>query len=181
MTLISPVDSATADPRALATLQGVQARIGMIPNLHATLAHAPAALDALLQINGALGHGALSEAEREVIALATSQANGCHYCVSAHSLLGRNAGLDPAQLAQSRAAKGGQGRAAALALLARQLVEQRGHLSSQDVDRARAEGLGDGDLMEAVAHVAATTFTNYANNLARTEIDFPPVPLALVA
>lgn len=181
MTTIRPLTPESADTGMAATLNGIRAKLGMVPNLYATLAHAPAALNGLLQLNAAIAAGRLSAAEREVIALSTSQGNGCQYCLSAHTLLGKNAGLSAEQIAQARAGAGGSERMAAIAALSKALVQHDGHVAPGDIDRFRAAGLSDGDLMEVVANVAATTFTNYANNLARTEIDFPAVPLALAA
>lgn len=104
MTYIAALDATAADSKTAATLDAVKARLGMVPNLYATLAKAPAALDALLAIN-------------------------------------------------------------ALAAL----------------DDFRAAGLSESDLLEIAVNVAATTLTNYVNNLARTEIDFPVVKPQLAA
>lgn len=178
---ITPLDPQAADPATAATLQAVKAKIGMIPNLYATLARAPAALNGLLQINEAVGGGRLTAREREIVALATSQANGCGYCLSAHTLLGKHAGLTPEQTQAARAGSGATPREAALAALAKALVDSRGHIDAATHERSRADGLTDSDLLEVVANVAATTLTNYANNVADTVIDFPAVDVALAA
>ena len=75
MIYITPLATSAADAATAATLNAVKAKIGMIPNLYATLAKAPAALASLLQVNDAVGAGQLSGKEREVVALATAQAN----------------------------------------------------------------------------------------------------------
>ena len=98
MTYIASLTMDQADSTTAATLNAVKAQIGMIPNLFATLAKSPTALHSLLGLNQTIAGGRLSASEREVIALATSQANSCQYCVSAHSLLGKNAGLNQEQL-----------------------------------------------------------------------------------
>jgi uncharacterized peroxidase-related enzyme len=169
MNTIAPLALADADSTTAATLNAVKAKIGMIPNLYAVAAKAPAALNALLQINGAIAAGALSAKEREIVALATSQANGCQYCVSAHTLLGKMAGLDGEQMQHARTGAGNDRRSHAIAALSRALVDKRGHV---DVDT-----LSEAELLEVVANVAATTLTNYINNVARTTIDFPVVTL----
>jgi AhpD family alkylhydroperoxidase len=92
MTYIAPLATSAADA---ATLNAVKAKVGMIPNLYATLARAPAALNGMLPLGEAINAGKLSASEREIVALATAQANGCQYCVSAHTLPGKNAGLSP--------------------------------------------------------------------------------------
>lgn len=179
--IIAPVTLAAAAPKAAVTLNAVKAKIGMIPNLYATLAQSPAALDALLAINTAASEGSLSGAEREIIALATAQLNGCHYCLSAHTLMGKGAGLSADQMLKARTGRGTSDRQAAIATFAQSLLTHRGHVGEADIASARNAGLSDGELMESVVGVAANTLTNFANNLARTTLDFPPVALQLPA
>jgi len=179
MTAIAPLDIATADPKTAATLAAVRAKIGMVPNLYATLAKAPAALASLLQINEAISMGHLTFKEREIVALATSQANSCQYCLSAHTLLGKSAGLTLDQTLGARAGQGSDARQAAIAAFAQALVEARGHIDADELQRFKGAGLSESDLLEVVANVAAATLTNYANNIARTKIDFPVVEVAL--
>jgi uncharacterized peroxidase-related enzyme len=181
MTYITPLDPATAEPATAAVLTAIKAKLGIVPNVYATLAKAPTALKGLLQLEQANAGGRLSAAEREIIALAASQANGCQYCLSAHTVLGRNAGLTVEQVHQARAGAGNDARAAAVAGFARALVEHRGNVPVATLDRFKAAGLSEGDLLEIVANVAAMTVTNYVNNVARTEIDFPIVPLQMAA
>ncbi len=181
MSYIAPLAQAEAEPGTAATLAAVQARVGMVPNLYATLARAPAALNALLAVNEAIAAGSLSAREREIVALATSQANGCQYCLSAHTALGKNAGLSLEQTRLARAGRGADTRATAIAAFAQALVEQRGQVGEQALDGFKRAGLGDRELLEIVANVAATTLTNYVNNVARTDIDFPVVATQLAA
>ena len=67
------------------------------------------------------------------------------------------------------------GKLDAYALLAQQITESRGHLSSEQIAAARAAGLDDGKIIEVIAHVASQTLTNYLNNVALTDIDFPAI------
>jgi len=173
--LVAPVTLASADPKAAAMLNAVKAKLGMIPNLYATLAHSPAALDAALAISGALGAGRLTAAEREIVALATAQVNGCQYCLSAHTLLAKHAGLSSDDVVNARTGSGHTSRSAAIAALAKSITVERGHVNPEAIAAARASGLTEADLMEVVVGVAANVLTNFTNNLARTAIDFPVV------
>lgn len=47
--------------------------------------------------------------------------------------------------------------------------------------RLRCPGLTDAEIVEVVAHVALSVFTNYLNNVSGTDIDFPEVPLSAAA
>lgn len=181
MNYITPLAASDADPATAATLAAVKSAVGMVPNLYAVLAKAPAALNGLLAVNSAIATGSLSAREREIVALATSQANGCQYCLSAHTLLGKNAGLSLEQTRLARAGRGADARAAAIAAFAKALVEQRGDVSEKSLDDFKQAGLTERDLLEVIANVAATTFTNFVNNVARTTIDFPAVAPQLAA
>jgi len=162
------LDHATDTTRPL--LEGVQKKIGFLPNVFKTLAHAPAVLSAYVQHSVALGKTSLNATEREAIFLATSQVNGCDYCLAAHTLFAGKAGLSGQDILSAR-----QGELNAFSALARQVTESRGHLSDEQINAARQAGIDDAKIIEVVAHVASQTLTNYLNNLALTEIDFPAI------
>jgi uncharacterized peroxidase-related enzyme len=172
MTRINPIDIETAAPDIQSQLAAVRALLGGVPNLFRVAARSPAALDALVGLFGAVGKGALPARTREAIALAVAQVDGCDYCLSAHTLLGKRAGLSEHDIAAARAGTGGGDAAVALA---HALVEQRGHVTDAQVADARAAGLGDRELLEVVANVALNVLTNFINTLAQTPIDFPVV------
>jgi uncharacterized peroxidase-related enzyme len=151
-------------------LEGVQKKIGFLPNVFKTLAHAPAVLSSYLQQSATLGKTSLSATEKEAIFLATSQVNGCDYCLAAHTLFAGKAGLSAQDILSAR-----NGQLNAYASLARQITESRGHLSSEQIAAARAAGINDSKIVEVIAHVASQTLTNYLNNVALTEIDFPAI------
>ena len=102
MTQIAPLTIDTADAATAATLKAVKAKLGMVPNLFATLAHAPAALNGYLGLSETLGTGRLNASQREIVALAAGQANRCQYCLSAHTLIGKGAGLSAEAIAAAR-------------------------------------------------------------------------------
>jgi uncharacterized peroxidase-related enzyme len=174
---IAPVDPSQATGQAKELLAAVQAKLGVTPNLMKTLAHSPAALEGYLSLNAALAKGQLSAKVREQLALEVAQQNGCEYCLAAHSLLGKNAGLKPEQIIAARKGQSEDGRAELE--LAGQVLGARGNLTDQQLATARAAGISDGEIAEVVAHVALNVLTNYFNVLARTEVDFPPVSLKL--
>lgn len=67
----------------------VERKAGFIPNVFLALAHRPAEFRAFFDYHDALmlKDGGLSKADREMIVVATSAANDCHYCVIAHGAL----------------------------------------------------------------------------------------------
>lgn len=181
MPRITPVSVENADAKTAATLAAIKAKVGMLPNLHATFAQAPSVLNAYLAFADALGTGSLTNQQREIVALATAQANGCQYCISAHTLLGKGAGLASDAILAARHGQGGDPVDAAIASLSVALVETRGQVSDGVLAAARAAGLTDGQIIEVIANVSLNTLTNFTNNVAATDIDFPVVELALAA
>ncbi len=172
---IAPLDPTTATGTTKQLLDGVQKGLGATPNLFRVAAQSPAALEALVSLFGAVGKGRLDARTRESVALAVSEFDACDYCLSAHSALGKRAGLDDEDLAKARRADADDPRRAAILHLGRALVETRGRVDDAALVEVRRAGLSDGEIVEVVANVALTIFTNYLNELAATEIDFPVV------
>lgn len=176
MPRITALDPQNATGHVKELLEGVGRKLGMVPNMMRTMAQAPAVLEGYLQFSGALGHGQLSAKVREQIALAVAQANGCDYCLAAHTAVGKMVGLTADQLRDSRQGEAVDPGTDALLRFARQIVETRGRVSDADVQAVRDAGFGDGVIAEVVAGVALDIFTNYFNIVAATEVDFPRAP-----
>ena len=181
MPRIAPIDTAHAAAEVQATLSAVKAKIGMVPNLLTTFAQSPAVPNGYLGFSDALAKGALTAKQREIIALAVAQANGCHYCLSAHTLMGKGAGLTPEGVHAARHGKAQDALDNAVAAFAQRVAEAKGHVSDADIAAARSAGLDDGRLVEVIANVAINVLTNFTNNVALTDIDFPKVDVALAA
>ncbi len=181
MQRITAVNAADATGKARQLLDGVQAKLGMTPNLMKTLATAPAVLEAYLNFGAALSTGTLDAKFREQIALTVAQANSCEYCLSAHSAIGKMVGLKPEEILASREAHAQDAKRNAGLRLAQTLVVQRGEVSDQTLADVKAAGYSDGEITEIVASVAINIFTNYFNHLAQTDVDFPRVPVVLTS
>jgi uncharacterized peroxidase-related enzyme len=170
MSRINTINLDTTTDATRTVLEGVKKKIGFLPNLFATLATAPVALDTYVQASAILGKTSLSAQQKEAVYLATSQVNGCDYCLAAHTLFAGKSGLSAQDIVAAR-----QGELNAYAALARQLTESRGHLSDTKIAAARAAGIDDVKIIEVIALVAVQTLTNYLNNTALTDIDFPAI------
>jgi uncharacterized peroxidase-related enzyme len=173
-TLATPAPAETT-PEAQVVLAAVRSSLGLVPNLFRVAANSPAALNALVGLSGALAKGRLRAKVRESIALEVAQQNGCDYCLSAHTALGKGAGLGDADIAAARIGTATDPHANAILALAGEIVRNRGAVGSEAIAEARAAGLTDAEIVEIVANVALNVFTNYLNVLAGTEIDFPIV------
>ena len=177
MSRIATPASIEASPAASQPLlQAVQKQLGSVPNLFRVVGNSPAALEGYLGLNGALAKGKLDAKTRERIALAVAEINGCGYCLAAHTYLGKNlAKLDDAEIAANRAGTSNDAKADAAVRFAGKVVSERGHVALDDLDAVRAAGYGDAEILEIVVHVALNTLTNYVNEVAGTDIDFPVV------
>ena len=176
--LIDP-QAATGETRQL--LDTVQHGLGMIPNFIRVLAHSPAALNAFLGIHGIAGAGELSPQTRERIALAVAEQNACQYCVSAHTAIGRKAGLDNEEMLANRKGQSADARAEAALTFSRALVEHTGQVSKAEFDAVRAAGHSDAEIVEIITHVALNIFTNLLGKATQVEIDFPKIDLQRAA
>lgn len=177
MSRITIPASITAAPvAAQPLLEAVNKQLGVVPNLFRVVANSPAALEGYLGLNSALAKGKLDSKTRERIALAVAELNGCDYCLSAHSYLGKNlAKLEDSEIQANREGGSGDPKADAALRFASKIVINRGQVTDTDLQAVRAAGYDDAQLIEIILHVALNTFTNYVNEVVRTEIDFPVV------
>jgi uncharacterized peroxidase-related enzyme len=146
------------------------------------IANSPAALEGYFGLNGALAKGSLDAKTRERIALTVAEINGCGYCLSAHTYIGKNvAKLDDVEMTANRSGASNDLKADAALRFAANIVRERGHVSDADVSAVKAAGYDDAQIVEIVLHVALNMLTNYVNEVAKTEIDFPVVSLRKAA
>ena len=180
--LPTPATVAAAPEASRALLEDVKKQLGVVPNLFRMVASSPAALQGYVGLLGALGKGALPAATHERIALAIAELNGCDYCLSAHTYLGKHvAKLAEGEIVANRSGSSHDPKADAAVRFARKVAQLRGHVSDEDLAAVKTAGYTDGEIVEIVQHVALNTWTNYINSVARTEIDFPVVTTRRVA
>ncbi len=175
MPRIEAMKPEAAPPGTKELFDGARARIGMLPNIFATMGHSRAALEGYLSFSTALGTGVLSPALREQIALTVAGRNACDYCASAHSAAGKAAGLARDEVARGLAGEATDARAASALGFVKAIVGQHGRVGDEDLEAVRRAGFNDEEIVEILANVGANMFTNYFNHVAQTEIDFPVV------
>ncbi len=177
---IPATDQMPAASRPL--LDAVSKQLGVVPNLMKVLGNSPAALGGYLSLSGALVNGAIGARTGERIALAIAEFNRCGYCLAAHTYLGKNlAKLDDAEMAANRSGTSSDLKAEAAVRFAVHVAQGRGHVSDAAVHSVKSAGYSDAEVMEIVLHVALNTLTNYVNEVAQTEIDFPAVEMRKAA
>ncbi|MGE0161295.1 MAG: carboxymuconolactone decarboxylase family protein [Gemmatimonadales bacterium] len=162
----------TAAPAGAEALGRAKAAFGFAPNLIRVLADAPAAAHGYLDVGGRFGASSLSPIEQQTVLIATSVANGCEYCVAAHSAGATRAGIGPADL---EALRGGNevptARLAALAAFTREVVWERGRVAPATLEAFLQAGYTRANVLEVVLGVAMKTLSNYTNHVAETPLD----------
>jgi uncharacterized peroxidase-related enzyme len=177
---IPTVEQAPAASKPL--LDAVRKQLGVAPNLMKLVGHSPAALEGYLSLNGALAKGVLDGALRERIALTVAEFNGCEYCLAAHTYLGKNlAKLSESEIRAAREGGSSEAKADAALRFARRVASEHGRVSDADLTALRAAGFDDAGIIEIVVNVALNVLTNYVNNVALTDVDFPKVDLRRAA
>jgi uncharacterized peroxidase-related enzyme len=176
MPTLPQIDPATATGEQATALADVRRALGAVPNLTKVMANSPALLRGWLALREALDGGVLPAAVRERLAIATAEHNGCEYCLSAHTYTGaRVAKIDGVELEAARSATSRDPHIAALLAWSDAVLRARGSVDEGVLAQARAAGVSDAEIAELVGNVALNVLTNYLNNLAHTDVDFPPV------
>ena len=178
---IEIADSTKVDSFTQATLDGIKVKLGMVPNLFATFANAPAVLDGYLKFSESLSQGQLTARQRELIALAVGQENQCEYCLSAHTAIGKGAGLTEQDIQMARNGKAVDNIDNMLVKFAVEIVKSRATINNDQLEALRSIGVDDTLIMEVIGNVALNILTNYTNHIAATDIDFPQVSLSNTA
>jgi uncharacterized peroxidase-related enzyme len=181
MTRIQPASYEQSTGKAKELLDAVKARLGTTPSMMKTMAQSPAVLEAYLNFSEALGGGKLNARLREQIALTSAEINGCGYCVSAHTAIGKMVGLGEDAILAARNGNAADAKTDTALKFACTVIVNRGEVSDADLQSVKGAGFSDGEIGEIVANIALNIFTNYFNVIPKTDIDFPKVQLGLTA
>jgi uncharacterized peroxidase-related enzyme len=155
-----------------AIFDNLQKGLGFVPNLYAYYAKNETALGDYLAFQNR--KSTLKAKEREVINLVTSQINGCRYCQSAHTVLGKLNGFTEEQIIELR--KGTASFDAKLDALVRftaSVVENRGNATQASKDNFFAVGYNEANMIDVVIVIGDKIISNYIHNLTGFAIDFP--------
>ena len=146
---------------------------GFLPNLIGVLASAPAALATYQEVGKINNETSLTSSEREVVQITAAKLNGCAFCVAGHSKVSTLKKLfSPDELENIRnLAVLNDEKFNALANFTRAVILQKGNVSDDELQAFLAAGYSEQAALEVVLGVSLATLCNYANNLARTEIN----------
>ena len=169
----SGAESATPE-ESQPLLAAAERSLGFVPNMYKRMALSPALFGAY---SGAYEsfrkHATLTPAEQEVVLLAISRYHGCEYCVSAHSWIAANVSKTPAD--SVRALRDGEplpdAKLEALSRFARVMAESRGRPGIDELERLRAAGYSDRQVLDIIAAIGVKVMSNYINHIYETPVD----------
>jgi uncharacterized peroxidase-related enzyme len=171
LNVVSP-DQATGPIKQI--YDDLTTKMGKVVNIFQGMANSPAALKAYLSMSAALAEGDLSPEDREVVYLAVSESNGCHYCVSAHSMLAQRIGVSEEETLAARGFHSPNEKRAALLEFVRKVIATKGFVKDEDIEAVRRAGYSDGQIAESIGYIGLATFSNLFNHVHDTTVDFPP-------
>lgn len=178
MNRLSPVTPDKATGKTKELFDGINKKLGRVPNVFQLMGNSPAALEAYLKFSEALAGGVLDAKLREIIAIAVAETNTCEYCLSAHYAIGKSVGLTDAELELAREQRSENPKYHAALRFVRIMVTSRAEMADTDLTDLKAAGYNDAEVAEIVANVALNLYTNYFNHIAQPEVDFPKVKTA---
>lgn len=155
----------------------IKAKMGTVPNVMRTMGNSPAVLSAYLGFSSAMATSSLGNKLSEVISLAVANQNGCDYCNSAHTFISGKMGITPEAIEAARQGKSEEPKTEAALTFVKAVLQTKGKVSNAEIEDVRAAGFSEQAIAELVAAVALSVFTNYFNNVANTDIDFPKLTL----
>ncbi len=176
MSRLSKVTAEQAEGKTAELYGAIKASLGGVPNLFQGLGTNPRALEIFLGIGGGLRGGSLNLREQGSIALTVAQRNSCDYCLAAHTVLGKMGGLSENEMLANRQGGSEDQKKNALIKFVGEVVDKRGNVSDETLRSFRAAGYTDAHVGEILLSVVQNIYTNYFNNLNRTEVDFPAAP-----
>jgi len=153
----------------------VKKKLGMVPNSYAFMGSSENGLATYLALSNA--KSSLNIKEKEVINLIVSAINGCHYCISAHTVVGKLNGFTDEQILEIRRGNiSFDAKLDALAQLVKEVTSKKGNASEETIDNFFAVGYTDENLVDTLLIIAERTFSNYLNAIVKVPIDFPVAP-----
>jgi AhpD family alkylhydroperoxidase len=158
-------------PASQTAFDNLNKSIGMVPNLYAAIAYSENGLARYFAFQG--GKTSLNNKEKEAVNLVVSEVNGCRYCQSAHTLIGKMNGFTEADTLDLRAGISKNPKLNALVGLTKEVTEKKGRISDSTLEGFYAEGYNDGNLVDVILLISDKIAMNYLHNLTNVEIDFP--------
>lgn len=173
MSRIPVLNTANAPEASQAFVAKALANNGFLPNLIGVLAHAPAALETYMTVGAINGRSSLSLVEREAVQLAAAHQHGCDFCLAGHgAVMLKKAGQTRESVkALQTGERSGDARLDAIADFARAVIASRGAVSDAEYRAFLQNDFTAQQALEVILGISLATLCNFANTLARTEVN----------
>lgn len=163
----------SAPEGAKARIEAVQKANGFIPNLIGVLANSPNALAMYQEVGKLNSANSLSAEEVEVVQITAAAHNGCDFCVAGHTKLSKMKLRMSDEVVNALRTRTDidNPKYQALAQFTMHLIDTRGQVSDEALADFKKVGYSDANVLDVVMGVALATLCNYANNVAKTDIN----------
>ena len=164
----------TATGKAKSLLEQAKQQLGFVPIMYGAMANEPALYEAYANSYASFrAECDFSPIEQEVIFLAISRENNCHYCMAAHSFVADKMSGVPTEITD--AIRDGRPisdpKLAVLAEFTKVMVASRGNPSDADVAAFKAAGYSEKNILGIILAISVKTLSNYTNHVFHTPID----------
>lgn len=162
-------------PANQAIFDNLKQKLSRVPNSYAFMASSENGLATYLALSNA--KSSLTIKEKEVINLIVSGINGCHYCTSAHTVIGKLNGFTDEQILEIRRGSiSFDAKLDALAQFTKEVTNNKGNATREVIDNFFAAGYTNESLVDTLMIISERTFSNYLNAIVNVPIDFPVAP-----
>jgi AhpD family alkylhydroperoxidase len=168
-----PLTISTAPDSSKPSLAEIKKSNGSIPNLLATLANSPVALEGYRTLEAIWENGSFAPRERQLILLAASAENRCSYCTAAHSTVLKTVLRTPEELvfAIKHNIPVPDAKFNAVVTLVKELVRGRGYARQETIQNFIAAGYRKEQVMELLVGIALKTISNYLDHISPIPVD----------
>jgi uncharacterized peroxidase-related enzyme len=176
MSRVKPVNVEEAKGEVKDLYQNLEKKMGKVLNIFLNMGNSAATLKGFLNLSEAADQTSIAPRLREQLALIVGQTNHCQYCLAAHTTIAKGLGVNEQDILKARHGESHDPKSQAILRFAKTVVENRGHISNQDVASLKAAGVSDTELVEIILLINVNMFTNYFNLITDPKIDFLMAP-----
>lgn len=159
-------------PKNRELFKKMEQSFGKVPNLYNIMAYSEHALDAYLQLEES--SSSLSPGEVEAVNLVVSEVNNCIYCLSAHTLIARSAGINENRTLEIRTGiVTSDNKLDSLVKLTKAISGNRGRVSEQLFENFFHVGYTKENLVDLIMLIGSRTISNLLYAVTKVPVDFP--------
>jgi alkylhydroperoxidase family enzyme len=172
---VHTIETAPAASKPL--LEKAQADFGMIPNFHAVIAEAPAALEAYMKLHELFSQTSFTSTEQHIVWMTINTENECHYCVPAHIMLATMGNVEEQAItAIKNKTEINDAKLEALRKFTIAIVQQRGNVDESTLQNFYDAGYTKQNVIEVILCLSQKVLSNYSNHITHVPVDEPFQP-----